>query len=54
MLGVIYAADGGLEDQEEEEVRLLQTPSSSSGTELPFMECATQAGNTAWHQMPQG
>lgn len=41
MLGVIYFAEG----DEKEEVRLLQTPGTSSGTKLPFLGCATQAGN---------
>lgn len=43
MLDVIYCADG----DGEEEVRLLQTPGSSSGTKLPFLGCATQAGDNS-------
>lgn len=43
MLDAVYFAD----EDEKEEVRLLQTPGSSSGTKLPFLGSATQAGNNS-------
>lgn len=43
MLDVVFCADGG----GGEEVRLLQTPGTSSETKLPILGCATQAGNNS-------